>query len=244
MGGAGDMRTGLGTELCPWCMREAGNGEVCPYCGNPIADYVPASRHLPPGTLLAGRYLVGRAIGDGVSDVTYIARDLRLDVRCAIKEYYPVGFCTRAAGAFSVVVYSGIADEYRSYMARFFDEARRVALLGRLRVVVGVRNLFEANGTAYVVMDYVEGQTLRSLISSRGGRMPAAELLGILEPLFDGLSDIHAAGLVLCDVAPDNVIFEQGRGVRLFTWIGMSTLTTAATSLRFALLFALLPTAQ
>ena len=77
---------------CPYCMSPAAEGSPCPGCGLTAGSYRPKPHHLPPGTVLMGRYLVGRALGEGGFGITYLGRDLRLELRVAIKEYFPAAW--------------------------------------------------------------------------------------------------------------------------------------------------------
>ena len=168
---------------------------------------------LPPGTLLQGnRYLVGRALGNGGFGITYIGRDLTLGVRVAIKEYFPVGRATRTATvSHEVACYSDVSeDSLARGRKRFLEEARRLARQEKLAVVVGARNFFEENNTAYLVMEYVRGTTLAELAKQRGGRIAPDELLPLVRPLFPALAELHADGLIHRDISPDNLMLERG----------------------------------
>ena len=85
-------------NLCFGCMEEKPQPGPCPHCGFDREDYHPAVHHLPPGTILAGKYLLGRVLGEGGFGITYVGWDLNLQVKVAVKEYYPNGFVTRNCG--------------------------------------------------------------------------------------------------------------------------------------------------
>ena len=82
-------------QYCPYCMTPIQDGKICPRCGLTAGNYVPQPHHLRPGTLLMDRYLVGRVLGEGGFGITYIGCDLRLELKVAIKEYYPVDKVSR-----------------------------------------------------------------------------------------------------------------------------------------------------
>lgn len=191
-------------------------GESCPACRLTAGNYVPSPHHLPPGTVLLDRYLVGRVLGEGGFGITYIGCDLRLELKVAIKEYYPVDRATRNASA-SLEVTSFIGPSARSFERgkhKFLGEAQVMARMDKQQVIVGVRDFFEVNNTAYIVMEYIEGTTFRDLVEQRGGGIPPDELFVMLEPLFKALSHMHEAGLIHRDISPDNLMLECGR-VRL-----------------------------
>ena len=203
-------------KFCTYCMSPVPPGGSCPVCGLTEGAYRPSPHHLPPGTVLQDRYLVGRVLGEGGFGITYIGCDLRLEMKVAIKEYYPLDRSTRnAAVSLEVTGFMGlVARSFERGKQRFLDEARTMARLAKQQVIVGVRDHFEANNTAYIVMEYIEGTTFSELARQRGGRIPPEELFAILEPLFGALSIVHENGLLHRDIAPDNLMLENGR-VRL-----------------------------
>ena len=203
-------------EFCPYCMGSVRPGEPCPVCGLTQGSYTPAPHHLPPGTVLMDRYLIGRALGEGGFGITYIGRDLRLEMKVAIKEYFPSDRAARDA-ALSMDVHSCMGRNNSGYeqgLSRFLCEARTMARMEKQPQIVMVRDYFEANNTAYIVMEYVEGTNFIDLAARRGGRIPASELFPLIEPLFTALSAMHKAGLIHRDISPDNLMLEQG-SVRL-----------------------------
>ncbi len=199
-------------KYCPYCMNPVEPGEPCPSCGLTAGAYAPSPHHLPPGTVLRERYLIGRVLGEGGFGITYIGCDLRLELKVAIKEYFPTDRANRVARASTEVSsYSGAAGErYEAGKTRFLQEARAMARMDKQPVIVGVRDFFELNNTAYIVMEYVEGTTFKDLVAQRGGRVPAGELLHVMEPLFSALSAMHRQGLIHRDISPENLMLENG----------------------------------
>lgn len=199
-------------NYCPYCMSPVEPNAPCPSCGLTAGAYAPSPHHLPPGTVLRERYLIGRVLGEGGFGITYIGCDLRLELKVAIKEYFPTDRANRvSAASLEVSSYSGVAGErYESGKARFLQEARTMAKMDKQPVIVGVRDFFELNNTAYIVMEYVEGTTFRDLVDQRGGRIPAGELLHVMEPLFSALEAMHKRGLIHRDISPENIMLENG----------------------------------
>lgn len=202
----------LETKYCFYCMNPVSQDGVCPVCGLKSGAYVPEEHHLPPGTMLAGRYQVGRALGGGGFGITYIGYDQRLDVKVAIKEYFPTDNASRLSRlSLEVSCYTGNAfHRFEERKKKFLREARTMARLEKLRTVVGVRDYFEEHNTAYIIMEYIEGTTLRELTAQKGGRIPAEELLLMFEPVFEELDEMHSQGLIHRDISPENVMLEKG----------------------------------
>lgn len=198
--------------FCPYCMTPVEAGAACAVCGLTAGTYTPAPHHLPPGTVLKDRYLVGRVLGEGGFGITYIGCDLQLELKVAIKEYFPTDKANRVAqSSLAVSSYSGSAgSRYEGGKKRFLQEARTMARMDKQPVIVGARDFFEANNTAYIVMEYVEGTTFKDLVAQRGGRIPVDELLRLIEPLFSALGAMHSAGLIHRDISPENLMLEQG----------------------------------
>lgn len=197
-------------------MAPVKEGEPCTACGLTSGTYTPSPHHLPPGTILVDRYLVGRVLGEGGFGITYIGCDLRLELKVAIKEYFPSDKVTRHAQAsLEVSNYTGaLAGNYEQGKEKYLQEARTMARMNKQAEIVSVRDFFEANNTAYIVMEYVEGTTFKELVAQKGGRIPAGEFLHMIEPLFSALSEMHEIGLIHRDISPDNLMLENG-SVRL-----------------------------
>ncbi len=203
------------SAFCPYCMSPVGPGEVCPTCGLTKGAYEPAPHHLPPGTVLCGRYLIGRVLGEGGFGITYIGCDLRLEMKVAIKEYFPSDHVTRnSTVSLSVVKHTAGERSYEKGVKRFLVEARTMARMEKQPEIVMVRDYFEANDTAYIVMEYVDGTNFNDLVKQRGSAIPPEELFPMIEPLFDALAVVHKEGLLHRDISPDNLMLENGK-VRL-----------------------------
>ena len=186
---------------------------ICSKCHNNADRYRPPSHHLPPGTVLHDRYVIGRAMGEGGFGITYIGYDPVLEIRAAIKEYYPVERCTRnSLKTREVELFAGISPgSFMRGREKFLREARILAKMDKQKVIVGVRDYFEENNTAYIVMEYIEGTTFTDLVRERGGRILPGELFSITEPLFEALSELHKSGLIHRDICPDNLMLENGQ---------------------------------
>lgn len=199
-------------HFCPYCMAPVKEGEPCAACGLTAGTYTPSPHHLPPGTILMERYLIGRVLGEGGFGITYIGCDLRLELKVAIKEYFPSDKVTRHAQAsLEVSNYTGaLAGNYEQGKEKYLQEARTMARMNKQAEIVSVRDFFEANNTAYIVMEYVEGTTFKELVAQKGGRIPAGEFLHMIEPLFSALSEMHEIGLIHRDISPDNLMLENG----------------------------------
>ncbi len=174
-----------------------------------MGDGEPYHRLALPANTRLREYEIEKTLGAGGFGVTYLARHKYLGA-VAIKEYMPNEHAVRE-GTEVFPKSSGDEDLYRRGLAGFLREARALREFRDERIV-GVRDFFEQNGTAYMVLDYEEGETLEQLLAARGGKLPEKELLAIVFPLLNALEKLHAAGLVHRDISPDNIIIRPGRG--------------------------------
>ena len=195
--------------LCLRCMHALPYaGAPCPACGAVNGSLQNRGDQLRCGQLLeGGKYLIGQALGQGGFGVTYVAWDRNLHEKVAVKEYFPQGFVSREPDRSTVGV---LSENQRSVFTggaqRFTDEARTLLRFRTVPGIVGIREFFQENGTAYIVMDFIDGVTLKKLAAERGGKLPVEEVLFYLLPLTNALEQVHAAGLLHRDIAPDNII--------------------------------------
>jgi serine/threonine protein kinase len=203
--------------LCMGCMRENKEEGKCPFCGFDSKEYTASPHHLPLKTILAGKYLIGRVLGEGGFGITYLAWDLNLGVKIAVKEYYPMGFVTREHNATSSVLpyFGDKAAFFAAGRDRYVEEAKSLAKFYGLPGIVAVKDFFLENNTAYIVMEFVEGKTLKQMLADAGGKLPAAAVLEMMKPLMRSLSEVHDAGIIHRDISPDNIMVTKEGNVKL-----------------------------
>lgn len=201
------------TNYCLSCMKPM-QGDCCPFCGCAQTTQA-AVYHLKPGTVLNRRYLVGRALGEGGFGITYIGRDLTLGRRVALKEYYPNGFAVRNHTASDQVeVITSGSKAFSAGLQRFLQEAQILAQFDGEPGVVDVCDFFNANETAYIVMEYLDGITLKKYIDQHGP-MPPETLLGLMRPLIHALEKVHQQGLIHRDISPENIMLLKNGDLKL-----------------------------
>lgn len=203
------------SDYCMKCMYERTGAGRCPHCGY-TGEMKDVPHQLQPGTMLNRRYLVGNSIGQGGFGITYIGLDMKLGMRVAIKEFFPTGYANRNHGVSSEITISSEKEEtfFVDGREKFYKEARAVAKFSDHPGIVDVRDYFEENNTAYIVMEYLEGQNLRDYMQENGLFSPDA-IFTLLEPVFDALQKMHEEGLVHRDISPDNIMFLSGGTVKL-----------------------------
>ena len=207
----------MGKTHCINCMKMIDEETAfCPHCG--FGQKGEASPFgLKPGTILRGRYLVGRVLGQGGFGLTYVGYDLTLEIKTAIKEYFPLGLATRNSTVSNQVQRNTAQLDRENWQAgcdSFLKEARRMAKIDSLPGIVRVRDTFPENQTAYIVMDFIEGETLKQKLS-KTGPMKYSECVRLLRPLMESLGRVHKQGLIHRDISPDNIMVQPDGSVCL-----------------------------
>ena len=176
----------------------------CPRCTFPQPiEYNPL--FLRPPHRLYHQYVIGRVLGHGSFGITYLAYDRSLKVKVAIKEYFPAEYATRNPQDMSVVPYPGQKGElFLSGKRKFIAEAQLLSSL-RSPYIIRIRHFFEEGNTAYFVMEYLEGQTLREYLAGRGGRISFEQQRPVLMALLDALEEVHSHNSYHRDIKPDNI---------------------------------------
>lgn len=186
--------------------------ERCPHCGYMHGTPAKEAYHILPGSLLAGRYIVGQVLGFGGFGVTYIGYDQVLQQKVAIKEYLPSEFATRMPKQEDVTIYSGEKEEqFLAGREKFVEEARRLAKFQSQPGIVQIYDCFETNRTAYIIMEYLDGISLKEKLE-RDGAMTVEESMPVIMAVIGALKSVHAAGILHRDISPDNIyLLKNGR---------------------------------
>ncbi len=198
-------------NLCMGCMLEKESEDIiCPDCGYEEGTAPDSPLFLTPRVILEKKYLIGRVLGQGGFGITYLAWDINLNVKLAIKEYFPQDLASRAAGQSQVSAYSGSqGSQYEYGLDKFLQEARTLAQFEGHPNIVSVRDFFKANGTAYFVMSYVEGMTLKEHLANSGGKLTVEKAKSIIMPVTDALKEVHAVNILHRDISPDNIFINN-----------------------------------
>lgn len=203
-------------QYCPHCMQFASEDPFCSNCGKPIA-YTPKEHQLSPGIILeAGKenaYLLGAALGQGGFGITYVALEKSVNRRVAVKEYFPVQCCQRVENG-QVIPKPGMDSVFQGGRKSFLEEARMLSRQKDISSVVEVMDYFEKNGTAYLVMEFLDGTTLQQKIIKEGAMQPE-KLLDKLPKLLTDMEKLHHSGIIHRDISPDNVMWMPDDTLKL-----------------------------
>ncbi len=158
---------------------------------------------LPFDTIIHGRYLIGRVLGFGGFGITYQGMNIETNQFVAIKEYYPNGMVSRYPGTTQVSVISSF-ETFSKEKDKFLQEAR-IIYHCRNSHILHIYSLFEENGTAYYVMEFLEGRDLMHYLKDSGGRIDWRELYPITLQIMEALEVVHKEGIIHRDISPDNI---------------------------------------
>lgn len=218
----------MANKLCMGCMELYDDKySVCPHCG--YIDDTPAKEayHLKPGTILNGCYIVGKVIGYGGFGVTYLGYNMVFEQKVAIKEYLPSEFATRCTGDEKVTIFSGDKEEqFAAGIIKFIEEAKKLAKFKDVPGIVSISDSFMANNTAYIVMEYLEGETLKEKINKEG-KLPFDTAVALMDPVLNALMEVHKEGIIHRDISPDNIFVTDSGEVKLLDFGAARFATTS-----------------
>lgn len=204
-------------NLCPNCFssktKEQGTCSVCGFSESTYRD----KRALPVGILLHERYVVGRVLGMGGFGITYVVYDQKTQQRLAIKEYFPAEWAMRVFQGNQIIPNSQSQENvYRRGKEVFLNEAKVLSKLRYVSSVVDVLDFFQENGTAYMVMELLEGSTLSGYMKQRRIPMlPWKEANQIIRKAGLALQEVHRQMLLHRDIGPDNIMISKDGSIHL-----------------------------
>ncbi len=205
-------------NLCIGCMQPLDQDGGCSFCGLKQDEYSPIPRCLTPGTELSSRYVTGKVLGEGSFGITYMGWDKFMDIPVAIKEYFPSDMVSRdviCGSGNDVYLYeSGKKQDYDEYLKKFLEEARCLSRFNQVEGIVSVLDFFYENNTAYLVMQYIDGISVKEQIYKKG-KLSAKQVVEAMRPVLLALEQIHSTGIVHRDISPDNLMIKKDGGLVL-----------------------------
>ena len=216
------------SKLCYGCFEEYNERlDLCPHCGYEDSEAPEEVTHLAPGQILKDTYVIGKVLGYGGFGVTYLGWNTVLQQKVAIKEYLPSEFSTRMPGHSQVTVFNGEkSEQFHDGVDKFVDEANKLAQFRNTDGIVLIYESFHENNTAYIIMEYLDGQTLTKRLEATGP-LPADEAVRLMTPIVQSLQIVHAQGIIHRDIAPDNIIVTQEGQVKLIDFGAARFATTS-----------------
>lgn len=203
-------------KLCPGCMHPREDSDIiCPHCSYP-QNFLTVEDSLPVFSILAGKYLLGAPLGKGGFGITYIALHLPDEKIVAIKEFFPLDLAVRDTDQETVVPADpSKAVYYRTAMKSFSEEGRILYLLSDVPYIVHVKEQLQANGTTYLVMDYVSGVPLKKYMKIRQAPFSEEDALTMMRPILLALRMMHKKNILHRDISPENLMVHSDLSLTL-----------------------------
>lgn len=177
------------------------------------------TRALTIGTILNGKYRIESILGEGGFGITYLATDTFMSEKVAIKEYFPSVLATRDTTlglTKEITIITGAnEDDFEKGLSKFEDEASSIAKFQSIPGIISVKSFFKENNTGYMVMEYVEGITLKTHLENIGGKLPYTQAIDMMLPIMEALSIVHKEGIIHRDISPDNIMITKENRLKL-----------------------------
>ena len=215
-------------KLCMGCMNQIEDQyTTCPHCGFNETTLRQESYYLDPGTIVGGKYIVGRVMSYGGHTISYLGMDAEVNRKVIVKEYLPSDFSTRSEGEKEITIYSGDAQEqFEQGLTNFLNEANRIQHLQDVEGIAKVYDCVAENDTGYVISEYVEGQTLKEILDA-GKKFTVDEAKMMIDQILRGLSKVHPLDVVHCDISPETIILTDSGEIKLLDFGATRYVTTA-----------------
>lgn len=201
--------------LCPNCFSERSDPNYCRYCGYKFSEAEQNNSVLCPMTMLQDKYIIGRTLGIGGFGITYLAYDLFAKQKVAIKEYFPSELAV--TDTFGNVFANGVEAEslFEHCKEGFINEAKILYQLHNDKTIVKVLDYFEEKQTAFLVMEFLNGCTMKEKMRHSNGKISVAEATNMLLSVGSALMTVHEKGILHRDVSPENIFWTKSGEYKL-----------------------------
>ena len=215
-------------KLCMGCMNQIEEHmDTCPYCGFNEKTNIQESYYLNPGTVIGGKYIVGKVMNYNGYTISYVGMDAELERKVVVKEYLPSDFATRSEGENDITIYAGDAvQQFEQGLTQFLNDANTMQQIGLLEGIAQVYDCIAENDTGYVVSEYVEGKTLKDVLQN-SKKLNTNKAKKIIEKVLIGLGQLHAKGIIHCDISPETIVITDNGDVKLIDFGAAKYVTTA-----------------
>ncbi|MEG1835584.1 MAG: PASTA domain-containing protein [Oscillospiraceae bacterium] len=202
-------------NLCMGCMREIGDAKQCPHCGF-FVDSPQIAPFLPLKAIISGRYSVGKMLSSSGDGATYIGWDIEKNTPITIREFLPENMINREIFSSAVTAKEGSELVFYDGLQEFLNLWRKLARMREFPAIVPVIDIFEENGTAYAISEYVEFITLREfLLKSRAGYISWEQIRILVMPLISTINALHSVGVFHCGISPNTLVIGRDGKLRI-----------------------------
>ncbi|MBR6045237.1 MAG: PASTA domain-containing protein [Ruminococcus sp.] len=217
------------SKLCMGCMNELDENGNCRFCS--YSDDIPhLQSYLAPRTVLDDRYIVGKMLSYNGEGASYICYDMIRKSKAVVREYMPDTLCERERGTQNIIVNPECLAKFKTYMSEFTDMNKILSRMKNLTHISTAMDIFVQNNTTYVILEYVEGVSLKKFLQTNTGYLTWNRVKKLFMPLFTTLSIIHNAGIIHRGISPENIIVTTEGELKL-TGFSISSIRTSNTGL-------------
>lgn len=217
------------SKLCMGCMNTLNDDGTCSYC-NYNSSFPYLLSYLSPKTILDDRYIVGKLLSYNGESALYIGYDKITNDKVTIQEYMPDTLCTREKGSSNITVNPQYNAQYKTYMQEFLELGKVLSRMRTLSHIVPALDMFMQNNTAYLILEHVEGITLKQFVQENAGELSWEQVKKMFPPVFTTLSLIHNAGIIHRGISLDTIIVTK-KGELKLTGFCIAAVRTANTEL-------------
>ena len=211
------------------CMNELDRHGACRYCS--YTDDLPhLQSYLAPRTILDDRYIVGKMLSYNGEGASYICYDMVRKCKAVVREYMPDTLCERERGTQKIIINPDCLAKYKTYMSEFADMNKVLSRMKNLTHISTPTDIFVENNTTYVILEYVEGVSLRKFLQMNTGYLTWNKVKKLFMPLFTTISIIHNSGIIHRGISPENIIVTTEGELKL-TGFSISSIRTSNTGL-------------
>ncbi len=216
-------------KLCMGCMNELDADGHCHYCS--YSDDIPhLQSYLAPKTVLDNRYVIGKMLSYNGEGASYICYDMVGKCKCVCREYMPDTLCEREPDGLNIKVNQDCLAKYKTFMSEFADMNKVLSRMRNLTHIVTAKDMFAENNTTYVILEYVEGVSLKKFLQSNTGFLTWEQVKKLFVPLFTTLNIIHNSGIIHRGISPENIIVTTDGELKL-TGFCISSIRTSNTGM-------------
>lgn len=216
-------------KLCMGCMNELDANGHCHHCS--YTDDIPhLQSYLAPKTVLDNRYVIGKMLSYNSEGASYICYDMVGKCKCVCREYMPDTLCEREPDGLTIKVNKDSLAMYKTFMSEFADMNKVLSRMRNLTHIVTAKDMFAENNTTYVILEYVEGVSLKKFLQSNTGFLTWEQVKKLFVPLFTTLNIIHNAGIIHRGISPENIIVTTDGELKL-TGFCISSIRTSSTGM-------------
>lgn len=169
------------------------------------------SKYLESNTILKDKYQIKNVMGENPLGITYDGMDMATGRRGVVREFFPSKLCERVENSILVTPKEGFEERKKQFIRESMILKENIGM----ESIVNVFDVFEQNGTAYTIMEYVEGVSLEKYLSGSGKQFPVKRIKELMAPVMDSLSILHGKGLIHQNISPDNLIFTNKGNLKL-----------------------------